>query len=400
MSLLFAEVKPVEVTVSETSFWTGERARFTIELRAKGSFSGTAYFDLPEMPGIFILKTGNPVVGSEEIERESWFTQTHQFSLFSQKSGEVILPAIPIRFAAKEGFTGEAKEVSASTEPVTLRFQRPPGTQEIPFLVSTESLEISETWDPEPGDASLGDVIRRTILQRSQSIPGMALVPAPAMVPEGVRLYDPSVETKDNFERGAFRGERRETLTYLLQAAGTVALPEMEFAWWNPSTETVETKTLPGPTLEVADLPSVGASSQSKGRGVGLFFLIASFFFGLFLMRRTLISVIRKFALRVYPEEARRARVLRQACRRNDPAAAEQAWNRWSLGLSSGGPVSEALRREVTRLQRIRFGPDSGLSWEGSSMLRELRVERRRRQKPIRGTGTSLPDLNFPARSN
>ncbi|MEM6279637.1 MAG: hypothetical protein AAF733_09170, partial [Verrucomicrobiota bacterium] len=281
---LMAEVKPVEVSVPETSFWTGERARFTIELRAKGSFSGTAYFDLPEVPGIFILKTGNPVVGSQEIEGESWFTQTHQFSLFSQKSGEVTLPAIPIRFAAREGFTGEAKEVSTSTDPVTLSFQRPPGTEDIPFLVSTGSLEVTETWNPTPGEASVGDVFRRTITQKSQSVPGMALVPAPRSVPEGVRLYEPSVETKDNFERGAFQGERRETLTYLLQNSGSVTLPEMEFAWWNPEAEKIERKTLSGVTIEVKALPSVslsgeGAESNWALWGVGLVLAVLLIFF-------------------------------------------------------------------------------------------------------------------------
>ncbi len=104
-----AEVAPAAIRVPEAKAWTGQRVPFFVDLHARGSFAGAASFSLPEIPSTVILKVGNPVVSSQEIDGESWFVQAHEFALFSQQSGTLEIPGFEVRFGSRDGFTGPVK---------------------------------------------------------------------------------------------------------------------------------------------------------------------------------------------------------------------------------------------------------------------------------------------------
>ena len=228
-----AEVAPVAIRIPEAKAWIGQRLPFYVELRARGSFAGAASFSLPEIPRTVILKVGNPVVSSQEIDGDSWFVQTHEFALFSQQSGTLQIPGFEVRFASRDGFTGPVKEQQAQVPAARIEIQRPPGSESIGFLVTTESLDLTENWEPQPqpqpGPVKVGAIFKRTIIQRAAQITGMALAAAPTDAPDGVRVYPGQPEVTDKTERGDFLGERRETITYQLQKPGSFELPELSY---------------------------------------------------------------------------------------------------------------------------------------------------------------------------
>lgn len=394
--LVRAEVPPVGISAPESIAWTGERVRILVELRANGSFSGSAGFDVPEIPGTLLIKVGNPVVSSREIEGKSWFVQTHEFALFSQKTGTVTIPPFPVRFGSRDGFTGPVTETVVKTEALSVEIQRPPGSEAIPFLVSTEELTVDETWEPVPGSATVGDVFRRTIVQRAEGLTGMALLPVPAVAPDGVRVYEPQVETSDNTERGAFTGERRETLTYLLQQDGSVTLPELTYTWWNPKSESLQSKTLPSVTIQVAPAPSV-SEPVAANRG-WLTWLVAIALMLLLISQRGVITpLLRKIRRILDPPERVAARHLLRACRRNDPAASQKAWNQWSLEAGQDLDPDLELRDAVLAMNRALFGPVSEEAWDGSAMICAFKKAcHARRSLPGRSTQSKLPPLNSP----
>ena len=202
-----AAVSPLAVDLPETAAWIGQRVPFTIELRARGSFSGSASFDLPQVPGTLIVKIGNPVVGSKQLDGENWVVQSHEFALFSQQVGTLEIASFPVRFERREGFTGAAEAVQAETPVLKFQIERPPGSEDINFLVTTDSLELSESWEPEPGPARVGTVFKRSIVQRAREIPGMALAPVPDAAPDGIRVYSGrSGDQRQACPRGIPRG--------------------------------------------------------------------------------------------------------------------------------------------------------------------------------------------------
>jgi hypothetical protein len=390
-----AEAMPVAVRLPETKAWVGQRVPFFVELRAAGSFAGSASFDLPEIPGAMVMKIGTPSVGSEEIEGQTWFVQSHEFALFSQKPGSLEFPAFPVRFSQREGFSGPASDVRTESPGFKITIQRPPGSENIPFLVTTESLDVTETWDPAPGSAEFGAVFKRTIIQRAPQVPGMALVPAPTAAPEGIRVYPGSAETNDKLDRGDFLGERRETITYMMQKSGTLEIPELGYVWWNPKTKTLESKTLPAATFEIAPQPAAQSETGNSRRihpgllGVVLFMAL------LVWQKLRIANWLKQCWSTLNPPHRVAARNLIRACRRNDASAAATAWNTWQNTQDATFQPTSELRSAVVGLQRHLFGPMPGEPWQGTELACALSKESSYNNAPSPYRGKfDLPPLN------
>ena len=178
-----AEVAPVVTRTPKPVAWTGQRLPFFVDLRSRGTFAGTAKFDLPEIPGVLVVQAGDPVVETQEIEGEPWQVQTHEFALFAQREGPLTIPAFTVRFSRRDGYSGPANDIETTTPAISFEIRRPPGASQDAFIITTDSLKISEQWEPEPRASSVGAVFKRTIHQRAEQMPGMALAPAPGSRP-------------------------------------------------------------------------------------------------------------------------------------------------------------------------------------------------------------------------
>jgi hypothetical protein len=357
-----AEVEPVTVRVPKEEAWTGQRIPFYIELRARGSFAGTARFDLPELPGTMIMKIGNPIVDSREIDGESWFVQTHEFALFSQMRGTLDVPSFPIQFSHRDGYTGPVNDIEVQAAGFHLEIACPPGAEQVGF-------------------------------QRTEQLPGMALAPAPTTAPDGIRVYPGQAETNDQLERGDFRGERRETLSYLMQKPGTLSLPEITYVWWNPKTQELKSKTLPVVSFEVTAAPGI---PERPARRLWLWVLAGVLLIALAVWQRHRITAwVKQSEQKLNPPHRVAARKLLRACRQNNASAAEAAWRAWCATQGADCQPGPELRSAVLGMQRCIYGPAPTGSWKGAELARAFR-----RSDPVRDScvnrtdESSLPQLN------
>jgi hypothetical protein len=367
-----AEVAPAAISVPETKAWTGQRLPFYVELRTRGSFSGATSFTLPEIPRTVILKVGNPVVSSQEIDGESWFVQTHEFALFSQQSGSVEIPEYEVRFGSRDSFTGPVKEQQAQVPAARIEIRRPPGSESVGFLITTESFDLTENWEPQPGPVKVGAIFKRTIVQRAAQMTGMALAAAPTHAPDGVRVYPGRPEVTDKTERGDFFGERRETITYLLQKPGTLELPALTYVWWNPKTKKLQSKTLPDVTFEVTATEETVDTRLDWTSQLAAALLVLGL--GLWQRRRVAMLLARCWKKLNLPDRVAERKLLR-ACRQHDAAAAQDAWHQWRSMQDAKFLPGPELRAAVTGMQRCLFGPATAGSWRGDELARAFNVE-------------------------
>jgi len=379
----------VKLDVPKTEAWTGQSLPFFIELRAAGSFTGTPSFDLPQIPGTVILKLGSPVLGSKTDGDTEVFTQRHEFALFSQARGSVELPPITVRFSHRKGYTGPSFDETSQTDSAELSIQRPPGSEDLGFLVTTGSLVIDETWDPQPGSVKTGAVFKRTIVQRAEGMSGMALAPAPDTGPVGIRVYTADPEINDRIDRGTFSGERRETLTYLVQQAGQHTLPAIRYVWWNPETKTLESKTLPELSF-TATAPPVPPEKPSPVRFLWWLLPVAMLGAGV-RFRKPIAVLARRVRDGIDPPARRADRAFLRACSRNDASAAALAWA-MRRAMPPEPRVDETFDRELGMLHRQRYGSEPSQHWSGRALAEAYRSSRRVR-RTARVT-EALPPLN------
>lgn len=376
-----------------TEAWTGQRISFFIELRAPGSFDGAPSFDIPRMPHSVVLRTGNPVLGTITEGDTEYLTQRHEFALFSQAQGEIELPTITARFSHKKGYTGPSYDVNEAVPAVSFTIRRPPGSEGLGFLVTTESFKVEEHWDPELGPVGTGAVFKRTIVQQASGLTGIALPPLPSDDIDGIRLYAGEPEITDRTDRGSLDGERRETVTYLIREAGLHTLPAIRFDWWNPKTETLESLTLPEVRFS-ATAPPPPPPPPSPWRFVWPALALGLVTF-ITLFRARLLARLRRLRDLVDPPRRRLERAFLKSCRIGDPGAAESFWSQLRAA-SPGLEATPELRAELLVLHHIRFRPGTeAVRWAGAPLAAAYRQASRRRHLRPTDSSPALPPLNF-----
>ncbi|WP_339676169.1 hypothetical protein, partial [uncultured Gimesia sp.] len=369
----------------------------TVQLRANGSFSGAASFTLPEIPRVIIVKTGRPVVSSEEIDGDSWFVQTHEFALFSQQSGTLEIPVFEVRFSHRNGFTGPSHDQTAQVPAVKIKVERPQGSSRDDFLVTTTSLKITESWDPQPEVTEQGAVFRRTITQTADNVTGMALAPPPGTVPKGIRIYLNRPQVTDRTERGDFIGIRSDTITYQMQQPGNWTLPAIRYQWWDPEKKEFGSQTLPAVTFQVKSTSTVKSELPVEKTRT-----LSYAWWGLLMMllgigywqQRRIRSVLHQLRQRWNPSEKMAARALLSACHKNDPGAAESAWQQWERSQASGQRISEELKTAVQELQRTIYGAGQKADWQGQQLADAFREHLQRNNEVPQKNVQDLPVLN------
>lgn len=375
-------VEPVTVRVGLPTAWAGQRVPFFIALRAPGSFAGSAAFDLPEIPGCLVIRVGNPVVASEEADGRSWFVQTHEFALFAQSAGRLVVPAGMVRFAHRAGFDGPAREVRAPIPAWEVAIRRPAGVEARTFLVTTAALGINETWDPSPGPVEVGAVFRRTVRQRAAQVSGMALAPLPTTATDGVRVHNAPAIIADELERGDFLGERRETLTYVLQRPGQVELPAITLTWWDPEHQQPGSRTLPAVTITVRAPPQ----AMSMTTWGAIIVTVAALGLACWLLP----GWIRRLWSRLHPPRRIAAKALLHACRRDDALAALAAWEAWER-LRAPVALKLELAEAVHGLFRHAYAANQDGAWRGAALARAFLAQPTASPHP---RTSPLPGLN------
>lgn len=405
---------PLKASIEKEVAWTGQPVPLIITLYSPGPFEGTAAFDFPELPKTAMIAIGNPVVGSEEVGDDSFLTQRHEFSISTQQTGTVVLPPFSVRFRGKESFVGDAKDVVAKTPKLQFESKRPPGTESLGIVVTTEKVDTQQKWDPrqssdsnDPNQVQAGDVIERTITRRVSGCSAMLLPPVGIQAPEGVQVYSRDPVVEDKIDRGELKASRTETIKYQFQRAGTFTLPEITFRWWDPKSEKLQEKTLEGTTVEVAAPPQQiaaadGNAEKSGGDKDANTIPAWAVAFGLLivagLLYRPLKSAWNAWQVKSRSQELMVAREVRSACRANDAPAAYAALLQWCGSRSSDEPVtpSEVFGEPWERLSAHLYGATgTAKSWSGESLLIAFEAARKQRQRRTRSEhGSALPSLN------
>jgi len=366
-----AAAEVVRAELGEDTAWTGEAVPLLVTLYSPGPFSGTPAFDLPELPLTVFVKSGNPLVGTEQVDGESYFTQRHEFALYTQCVGEIVVPAFRVRFAGKKKFTSAPEPVRGLTAELRFRSKRPPGTDNLGVVVAVQDMEATQSWKPQSLDAvSAGDVIERTISRRATATTAMMLPPVSTDAPEGVRVYPANAIVQDHTERGASRAERIETIKYQFERPGTFELPDMSLVWWDPQASTLQRKTLPGETINVVETVAAAvAPAQPASRHAPAIVLLMFLAIGLaaWLGRKPVSRFMTAWQAQRNNAEALAARRLLVACRAGDASAAYAALIDWKRAVSApdGGAnldrllqsaLGDDLQREWAVLSRRVFG--------------------------------------------
>jgi hypothetical protein len=391
----------------------GQAVPLIVTLYSPGPFSGTAAFDLPELSQTVFVKSGSPQVGSEEVDEESYLTQRHEFRLYTQRSGEIVIPAFRVRFSGKKTFTSDPEPMAGTTPELRFTSKRPPGTESMGIVVSATAMEIQQTWNPsQESEIKAGDVILRTIVRNAEGTTAMMLPPVPRAAPDGVHVYSGSPDVLDKVERGDATATRTDTIKYQFLQSGRFTLPELTFVWWDPEQEKLQSESVAGLEINVADA-SVATQqadeAQSSWSSIWMAALIGLIMFSslAWLVHKPVGRWIAAWRANQHRPEAVATRNLRAACTANDASAAYAALIAWFTARQTADGkerLERLLRMEEQRplrehwqtLSKHLFASESTtVTWEGKPLWTAFSQMRRQsnRASPT-SQSSALPALN------
>ena len=419
---LVIQVNPVEAQTElqgsvrsaldvEPPLWVGQGVRLTIDMLSTGFIFSNQDYDVPDVPGALVLQTNRSAVNlTEREDGETWQVLRYEMRVYPQRAGEVAIPPIDVSFSVSAGFGQEESTFRFQTEELRLVAMLPPGVGPGMPLVTADSLEVSQVWEPERTDVMVGDALRRSVTLHADGIPGMVLPPLSVPDIDGMGVYpaDPGVTTTSN--RGRLRGERTDVQDLVFEQPGEYEIPGYEIQWWQPTREELTVVEIDSLGLAVAPNPALEAAVKGQRDSAvdpgkyGLWLLLVLILaVVIFRTWPTISSWLVQWCRRRSESEPAHFRRLAKACRGRDPATAYMMLSRWlarwfgpgtpaTLAWFAGKMGDPILAAELERLQTAVTERDR--NWNGRRLYRSLSKARRILSAGERSAPMTLPPLN------
>lgn len=335
---------------------------------------------------------------SERIGSETWSGVIRRYTIAPMVARAFALPAQEVTITWADPDTNETRSTIMRTEPVEFAGVIPEGAEGLdPFLAAT-SLDLAQEIEGNPASMAPGDSAARSI---TATIQGTSPILLPPLLPPvdiaGLALYpdEPSlVETADG---GAPGGTRRERMAIVAEGRAGGRMPDIEIAWFNLETGTVETAVAEGFDV-VASGPAVRKELQAAqlARWLG-----AAAALGLaVLLGRRLAPALRRrlerWRAHRLASEAHAYREVTRAVRARHHAGFRRALDLWAVRVTGQDPRSDpTVERALLALGAARYRTLDGAAQDETwTALRLALSAARHRQTEPTVSPDRLPPLN------
>ncbi|WP_219097425.1 BatD family protein [Pseudomonas sp. UMAB-40] len=409
----------IDASLDQSSVYVQAQAILTLRIYHSVSLYDDSSLTPLQIPDARIEQLGESRTYEKAINGLRHGVIEMRYAIYPQHSGELTIPAQifsatlvdaqPTQDATQAPKSGKLMRVSST--PILLTVKAKPITYpaDLPWLPA-RSLSLSESWNPEPDHAQVGDSLTRSLTLKAEGLASSQLPPLPATDVNGLRRYpDQPVLSNQSTERGLI-GSREDREALVPGRSGAIELPAVEVVWWNTFEDHLEHSSLPARTLQVANNPSLvidtPANTAQVNTGVDSETLWKWKLSTLILACTTLLGFGLWWRARWQPAILRAAQTgpsprtvldeLKRACQANDSHATRQALDAWARQqpetladmAARFVPLSDAL----DGLNGALYS-ETGQHWQGEDLWRAIKAIpiAERVQDPVGDSG--LPPL-------
>lgn len=450
----------VEAEVEDDSPFVQGQVGYTVRVYdAIGMLQGS--LSEPEAGGLRIEGASEDRSYETVSNGRPYHVYERRYAMFPQVSGKIVIPPVVLEavvadrgrsrrspspfddlfadpFAGLGGsllgqMVNPGRTVRVRSDAVTLDVKPRPEGMDGRWFLPARSVELTESWKPEPPTFRVGEPVTRTVVVRargaaSEQLPALDIPAAP-----GTRQYDDGSANRTLAAEDGVVSILEQSVAIVPTSPGTVVLPRVEVEWWDVGADEARIASLPERTLEI--LPSsasaVAVAPASNGdRGapeiadpgpddspseapgilnarvpaVGSWIVIIA---SIVVLAAGALVVPRLRRAEKGPTADRprsRVRAVRTACAAGRPAEAREALLRWSrarwpedhplnLRAIAGKLHATSLAEAIVELDRVLYSRAPSASWSGSALWRAFDAARSRREPVPRSRGLTLPAL-------
>jgi hypothetical protein len=210
----------------------GERVTIRVKLLTTTTFASAPVFELPTISGALLMQIEDrPVLGTEEIDGESYAVQQYELTLFIMRPGMAEVPSFTVRFESPPHLGEKPVEHRLITPALQVEARMPASAENLAGIIAAQELHVDQIWQPQPTNAHVGDAFTRTVTLIAPAVPGMIFPPLPLAKVDGLAVYTKPPVVQDQIERGDFTGKRIDTVTYICERPGQFTLPALVIPW-------------------------------------------------------------------------------------------------------------------------------------------------------------------------
>ncbi|MGF1777990.1 BatD family protein [Vibrio nomapromontoriensis] len=234
-------------------FTVNEQVVLSIEVATPRWFTGGTRISRIDVPNL-IAKQRNPMAinSTERKNGVTWSKQRWEVTLYPQTSGTFVIPPIAIQTQVS---TPNVRSASRTlyTQPMSFDVRMPIGKlSDQQSWLSASDMTLTQQWETSNDELKAGDSITRTVTLNADDTLSILI---PSLIPKDAthayQVYRQPPRLSDSHERGAYKAQRTEQHTYVLQKGGNFTLPDIDVVWWNSSKKTLETVMLEGKAISV-----------------------------------------------------------------------------------------------------------------------------------------------------
>lgn len=349
----------VEATLDKNSVYVQAQAVLTLRIYHSVSLFDDSSLSPLEIPEARVEKLGESRTYEKLINGIRHGVIETRYALYPQQSGTLVIP--PQTFSAtlvqpsgdgpssNEPGTpfgpqpGKVMRISSPQLPLTVKAKPANYPANAPWLPA-RSINLAESWSPEPGHSQVGDSLTRTITLQVEGLSGAQIPPLPATEVSSLRRYPDQPKLANLISERGLIGTREEREALVPNRPGAIDLPSVDVVWWNTFEDHLEHTTLPARTLQISINPGLAVDTpvSSDLNGVTVIgppvwpWQMSTLFFAF----TTLVGFVLWWRARWQPAVARAAQTgpsprtvlddLKRASQANDPHATRQALDAWA----------------------------------------------------------------------
>jgi hypothetical protein len=258
----------IEATVDQNSAYVQEQILFTLTVFARGQVA-SGDMSAPSHPDLIIEPIGDTVKSYRMAYNQRYESHERKYLLFPQKSGPIYIDPQTFTGTVVDNRTRRsqrAREVSNSLE---LDIQAPPNGYSGRTWLPAKALYISESWEPETTEISVGDSLTRSIELTSLGLLASALPPISQTDAANFKVYPDQPELNSAPHSEGVQSMRVETAAFVAVTPGKVTLPAIAVPWWDTINNVERVAELPARTVNIVPAP-VSAMDATRGSSSSL----------------------------------------------------------------------------------------------------------------------------------
>ncbi|CAI8836944.1 BatD family protein [Pseudomonas sp. IT-P291] len=409
----------IDASLDQTSVYVQAQAVLTLRIYHSVSLYDDSSLPPLQIPDARIEQLGDSRTYEKDIDGQRHGVIEMRYAIYPQHSGELIIPAQvfnaalvdaqPTQDAAQGAKSGKLMPVTSTELQLTVKAKPITYPADAPWLPA-RSLTLSESWNPEPDHAQVGDSLTRSLTVTAEGLSSTQLPPLPGTDAGGLRRYpDQPVLGNQNSERGLV-GSREDREALVPTRTGAIELPTVDLVWWNTFEDHLERSSLPARTLHVAANPSLAVDTPAGASPIDASADSEALWrwklSTLILACTTLLGFGLWWRGRWQPAVARVAQTgpsprtvlddLKRACQANDSHATRQALDAWARQqpetLADMAARFVPLSNALDGLNGALYS-ETGQYWQGDELWRVIKAipMAERVQDPVGDSG--LPPL-------